>query len=179
MDSYLLPLSLQDCYINSCTKFYEKLGFNIPFVPLYTELHHYYESSMNSYSNDKEHIFIQIPIYFVAANQRPMDLFRIHTVPVPLDIDTYQGKVSKYTTLELQYKYLATNGHEYMDVTDAASDSCNTYHMDHLCENLHVTTDVKELKCAIAIYMNSVETSSHSAKHIQNIIKGAFTWCDF
>ena len=39
------------------------------FVPLYTELHHYYESSMNSYSNDKEHIFIQIPIYFVAANQ--------------------------------------------------------------------------------------------------------------
>ena len=146
------------------------------FVPLYTELHHYYESSMNSYSNDKEHIFIQIPIYFVAANQKPMDLFRIHTVPVPLDIDTYQGKESKYTTLELQYKYLATNGHEYMDVTDAALDSCNTYHMDHLCENLHVTTDVKELNCAIAIYMDSVETSSHSAKHIQNIIK---TKCRF
>ena len=131
---------------------------------------------MNSYSNDKEHIFIQIPIYFVAANQKPMDLFRIHTVPVPLDIDTYQGKESKYTTLELQYKYLATNGHEYMDVTDAALDSCNTYHMDHLCENLHVTTDVKELNCAIAIYMDSVETSSHSAKHIQNIIK---TKCRF
>ena len=146
------------------------------FVPLYTELHHYYESSMNSYSNDKEHIFIQIPIYFVAANEKPMDLFRIHTVPVPLDIDTYQGKESKYTTLELQYKYLATNGHEYMDVTDAALDSCNTYHMDHLCENLHVTTDVKELNCAIAIYMDSVETSSHSAKHIQNIIK---TKCRF
>ena len=146
------------------------------FVPLYTELHHYYESSMNSYSNDKEHIFIQIPIYFVATNQKPMDLFRIHTVPVPLDIDTYQGKESKYTTLELQYKYLATNGHEYMDVTDAALDSCNTYHMDHLCENLHVTTDVKELNCAIAIYMDSVETSSHSAKHIQNIIK---TKCRF
>ena len=146
------------------------------FVPLYTELHHYYESSMNSYSNDKEHIFIQIPIYFVAANQKPMDLFRIRTVPVPLDIDTYQGKESKYTTLELQYKYLATNGHEYMDVTDAALDSCNTYHMDHLCENLHVTTDVKELNCAIAIYMDSVETSSHSAKHIQNIIK---TKCRF
>ena len=146
------------------------------FVPLYTELHHYYESSMNSYSNDKEHIFIQIPIYFVAANQKLMDLFRIHTVPVPLDIDTYQGKESKYTTLELQHKYLATNGHEYMDVTDAALDSCNTYHMDHLCENLHVTTDVKELNCAIAIYMDSVETSSHSAKHIQNIIK---TKCRF
>ena len=131
---------------------------------------------MNSYSNDREHIFIQIPIFFVAANQRSMELFRIHTVPVPLDIDTYQGTESKYTTLDLQYKYLATNGQEYMDVTDSALESCSTYHMDHLCENLHVTTDVKELNCAIAIYMDSVETSSHSAKHIQNIIK---TKCRF
>ena len=145
------------------------------FVPLYTELHHYYESGMNSYSN-REHIFIQIPIFFVAANQRSMELFRIHTVPVPLEIDTYQGKESKYTTLDLQCKYLATNRQEYMDVTDSALESCSTYHMDHLCENLHVTTDVKELNCAIAIYMDSVETSSHSAKHIQNIIK---TKCRF
>ena len=146
------------------------------FVPLYTELHHYYESGMNSYSNDKEHIFIQIPIFFVAANQKSMDLFRIQTVPVPLDIDTYQGTESKYTTLDLQYEYLATNGQEYMDVTDSALESCSTYHMDHLCENLHVTTDVKELNCAIAIYMDSVETSTHSAKHIQHIIK---TKCRF
>ena len=53
------------------------------FVPLYTDLHHYYESNMNSYSNDKDHIFIQIPIYFVAAYQKPLNLYRIHTVPVP------------------------------------------------------------------------------------------------
>ena len=63
-----------------------------------------------------------------------------------------------------------------MDITDSALESCSTYHMDHLCKNLHVTTDVKELNCAIAIYMDSVETSSHSAKHIQNIIK---TKCRF
>ena len=60
-----------------------------------------------------------------------MDLFRIQTVPVPLDIDTYQGTESKYTTLDLQYEYLATNGQEYMDVTDSALESCSTYHMDH------------------------------------------------
>ena len=141
------------------------------FVPLYTELHHYYESSMNTYSNDKEHIFIQIPIYFAAANQKPMNLFRIHTVPVPLDIDTYNGKESKYTTLDLQYKYLATNGQEYMDISDAALESCNTYHMDHLCENLHVTTDVQELNCAIAIYMDSVQTFDLQPSYIQHNIK--------
>ena len=141
------------------------------FVPLYTELHHYYESTMNSYSNDKDQIFIQIPIFFVARSQKPMNLFRIHTVPVPLDIDTYEEKEHKYTTLELPYRYLATNGEEYMDITDAALDSCRTYHMDHLCENLHLTTDVNELNCAIAIYMDSVETSNLPPAHIRNIIK--------
>ena len=146
------------------------------FVPLYTDLHHYYESAMNSYSNDKEHIFIQIPIFFVSASQKPMNLFRIQTVPVPLDVDTYEGKESKYTTLDLQYKYLATNQNEYMVITDAALESCNTYHMDHMCENLHVTTDVKELSCVIAIYMDSVETSPFSANQIQTTIK---TECRF
>ena len=71
----------------------------------------------------------------------------------------------------MQYKYLATNGQEYMDVTDAALESCSTYHMDHLCENLHVTTDVKELNCAIAIYMDSVETSSHSANTYRTLLR--------
>ena len=100
-----------------------------------------------------------------------MNLFRIHTVPVPLDIDTYEEKEHKYTTLELPYRYLATNGEEYMDITDAALDSCHTYHMDHLCEHLHLTTDVNELNCAIAIYMDSVETSNLPPAHIRNIIK--------
>ena len=144
-----------------------------PICPSLHRTSSYYESSMNSCSNDKEHIFLQIPIFFVAANQRPMDLFRIHTVPVPLDIDTYQGKESKYTTLDLQYKYLATYGHDYMDVTDAALESCNTYHMDHLCENLHITTDVKELDCAIAIYLHGLSwilfsPSQSDAKHHQD-----------
>ena len=87
---------------------------------------------MNSYSNDKDNIYIQISIFFVARSQKPMQLFRIHTVPVPLDIDTYEEKESKYTSLDLPYSYLATNGDEYMDITDAALDSCHTYHMDHL-----------------------------------------------
>ena len=36
------------------------------FVPLYTELHHYYESDMNSYTNDETHIYLQIPVFFTA-----------------------------------------------------------------------------------------------------------------
>ena len=146
------------------------------FEPMYTDLHHYYESKMNSYSNDKDTIFIQIPIYFIAGSQKPLNLYRLHTVPVPLDKDTYDGVESKYTTLELPYKYLATNENEYMDISDSALESCSTYHMDHLCENLHVTSDVKQLQCAIAIYMDSVGTYASSPGEIQETIK---TKCEF
>ena len=58
-----------------------------------------------------------------------------------------------------------------MDISDAALESCNTYHMDHLCENLHVTTDVQELNCAIAIYMDSVQTFDLQPSYIQHNIK--------
>ena len=58
-----------------------------------------------------------------------------------------------------------------MDISDAALESCNTYHMDHLCEHLHVTTDVQELNCAIAIYMDSVQTFNLQPSSIQHNIK--------
>ena len=41
----------------------------------------------------------------------------------------------------------------------------------YICENLHLTTDVQELNCAIAIYMDSVETSTLCSTHIRDIIK--------
>ena len=127
---------------------------------------------MNSYTNDEKYIFVQIPVFFVSWAQKPLNLFRIHTVPVPLDIDTYQQTEAKYTILTLPYEYLATNDDEYMDITDAALASCHTYHMDFfLCENLHLRTDFKEFTCAIAIYMDSVETSSLEPRHVQQIIK--------
>ena len=141
------------------------------FVPLYTELHHYYESKMNSYTNDDKYIYVQIPVFFTARNQPPLDLYRIHTVPVPLDKDTYDGKESKYTTLDLDHPYLATDGSEYMDITDAALDSCEVYHMDHLCENIHLTTDIQELTCAVAIYMDSIETTKWTPAVLNTIIQ--------
>ena len=52
-----------------------------------------------------------------------------------------------------------------------ALESCNTYHINHLCEHLHVTTDVQELNCAIAIYMDSVQTFNLQPSSIQHNIQ--------
>ena len=81
------------------------------------------------------------------------------------------GRESKYTTLTLEFPYIAVNGDEYMDITEAALDSCETYDMDYFCENLHLTTDIHMLTCAVAIFMDSTETTSYQPTELNSIIQ--------
>ena len=165
----LIPPNVLHKYLNKALR---EIRIEHPqFVPLYTELHHYYESKMNSYTNDENYIYVQIPVFFTARNQPPLNLYRIHTVPVPLDKDTYDGKESKYTTIELEYPYLATNGEEYMDITQPTLDTCEVYHMDYLCENIHLTTDIQELTCAVSLYLDTTESQRWTPAQITTLIK--------
>ena len=66
-------------------------------------------------------------------------------------------------------------GDEYMDLSQAALDSCEMYHMDYLCENLQLTTGIQELTCAVAVYMDTIETNSYTPTQLTRIIQ---TKCD-
>ena len=44
-----------------------------------------------------------------------MDLYKLHTVHIPLDKDTYDGKESKYTRLDLKQNHLTISKEEYID----------------------------------------------------------------
>ena len=54
-------------------------------------------------------------------------------------------------------------------------DSCEMYHMDYLCENLQLTTDIQERTCAVAVYMDTTETNSYTPTQLTCIIQ---TKCD-
>ena len=75
---------------------------NFQFVPLYTELYYYYEIHSVSFTNTEDYLIIQILIFFINNKQAPMDLYKLHTVHVPLDKHTYDGKESKYIILHLK-----------------------------------------------------------------------------
>ena len=45
-----------------------------------------------------------------------MDLYKLHTVHVPLDKDTYDRKESKYMRLNLKQNHLAISKEEYIDL---------------------------------------------------------------
>ena len=60
-------------------------------------------------------------------------------VHVPLDKDTYDGKESKYTRLDLKQNHLAISKEEYIDLDQHQLNSCLKLHTDYLFPNLRLT----------------------------------------
>ena len=128
---------------------------NSQFVPLYTELYHYYETHSVSFTNTEDYLIIQILIFFINNKQAPMDLYKLHTVHVPLDKDTYDGKESKYTRLHLKQNHLTISKEEYIDLDQHQLNSCLKLHTDYLCPNLRLTASTHVLSCAAAVFQTT------------------------
>ena len=88
-----------------------------------------------------------------------MDLYKLHTVHVPLDKDTYDGKEGKYTRLDLKQNHLAISKEEYIDLTQHQLNSCLKLHTDYLCPNLRLTASTHVLSCAAAMFQTSPDDS--------------------
>ena len=97
-------------------------------------------------------LIIQIPIFFINNKQSLMDLYKLHTVHVPLDKDTYDGKESKYTQLHLKQNHLAISKEEYIDLTQHQLNLCLKLHTDYLCPNLRLTASTHVLSCVAAVF---------------------------
>ena len=132
---------------------------NSQFVPLYTELYHYYETHSVSFTNTEDYLIIQIPIFFVNNKQAPMDLYKLHMVHVPLDKDTYNGKESKYTRLDLKQNHLSISKEEYIDLDQHQLNSCLKLRTDYLCPNLRLTANTHVLSCAAAVFQTTPDNS--------------------
>ena len=78
---------------------------------------------------------------------------------VPLDKDTYDGKESKYTRLDLKQNHLAISKEEYIDLTQHQPNSCLKLHTDYLCPNLRLTASTHVLSCAAAVFQTSPDDS--------------------
>ena len=128
---------------------------NSQFVPLYTELYRYYEMHSVSFTNTEDFLIIQIPIFFINNKQAPMDLYKLHTVHVPLDKDTYDGKEIKYTRLHLKQNHLTISKEEYINLDQHQLNSCLKLHTDYLCPNLRLTVSTNVLSCSAVVFQST------------------------
>ena len=135
---------------------------NPEFIPIFTMLQNYYQQAMTSFTNTEKMLIVQISILFKNRVQKPMNLYKMTTVPVPFDKDTYEEKHNTYeekhnTYMQLKLKedHLAVTTDAYITLHGHQLQGCYQQGSTYYCESLHFTSHTLEHNCASAIYFKA------------------------
>ena len=80
-------------------------------------LHLYYNMQLVTFGIDKNmNLVIQFPVFTQPYNQKPLILYQLETVPVPI-LDT-NTEAQSYTHLKVRKPYLALNSETYISLTN-------------------------------------------------------------
>ena len=121
---------------------------NPDFLPVFTNLQSYYEQVMTSFTNTKKMLIVQIPILFRNRVQKAMNLYKMVTVPVPFDRDTYEENQNTYTQLKLKEDHITITDDAYITLHGHQLQGCYRQEPTYYCESLHVTSHTSEHNCA-------------------------------
>ena len=83
-----------------------------------------------------------------------MNLYKMVTVLVPFDKDTYEEKHNTYTQLKLKEDHLAVTA-AYITLHGHQLQGCYQQGSTYYCESLHFASHTLEHNCASAIYLKA------------------------
>ena len=116
-------------------------------------LHLYYNMQLVTFGVDKDmNLVIQFPVFIQPYIQKPLVLYKLETVPVPI-LDT-NFVVQSYTHLKVRKPYLALNSETYISLTNQELRSCKKIGNKFYCEELLVVKHKSSYSCESAIYFN-------------------------
>ena len=97
-------------------------------------------------------LVIQFPVFIQPYTQRPLILYQLETVPVPvLDQDT---KAQSYTHLRIKKPYIALNSETYISLRQQELISCKKIGYEFYCEELFIFKQKSSYSYESAIYFN-------------------------
>ena len=116
-------------------------------------LHLYYDMQLVTFGIDREmNLVIQFPVFIQPYVQRPLILYQLETVPVPI-LDT-NTEAQSYTHLCVNKTYIALNTETYIMLTQQELRSCKKIGNEFYCEELLVVKHKSTYSCKSAIYFN-------------------------
>ncbi len=110
---------------------------------------------MIAFTNTADKLLVQIPVLIKVKTQIPLSLYSIHTVPVPLDEQTYIGKNNQYTLIQQEFEYIAMNSDNYVPMSQQQLRLCMRIGFTYYCENTHLLRNRQEHTCTSAIYYDA------------------------
>ena len=97
-------------------------------------------------------LVIQFPVFIQLYIQKPLVLYQLETVPVPI-LDT-NTEAQFYTHLHVNKPYLALNSETYISLTHQELRSCKMIGNEFYCEELFVVKHKSSDSCESTIYFN-------------------------
>ena len=116
-------------------------------------LHLYYDMQLVTFGiNSKMNLVFQFPIFIQPYTQKPLILYQLETVPVPiLDQNT---KAKSYTHLRINKPYIALNPETYISLRQQELRSYKKIGYEFYCEELFIVKHKSSYSCESAIYFN-------------------------
>ena len=116
-------------------------------------LHLYYDMPLVTFSIDKDmNLVIQFPVFIQPYTQKPLILYQLETVPVPiLDKNT---KAQSYMHLQFRKPYITLNSETYISLRQQELRSCKRIGYEFYCEELFIVKHKSSYSCESAIYFN-------------------------
>ena len=102
---------------------------------------------------DKDmNLVIQFPVFIQPYTQKPLVLYQLETVPVPI-LDR-NNEAQSYTHLQIRKPYIALNSETFISLRHQELRSCKWIGHEFYCEELFVAKHKSSYSCESAIYFN-------------------------
>ena len=95
-------------------------------------------------------IVIQFPVSIQPYTSKPLILYQLETVPVPILDKNIEAQ--SYTHLRVNKPYLALNSETYISLRHQELRSCKKIGYEFYCEELFIVTHKSSYSCESAIY---------------------------
>ena len=116
-------------------------------------LHLYYDMPLITFGIDKDmNLNIQFPIFVQPYTQKPLILYQLETVPIPI-LDKHT-KAQSYTHLQIRKPYIALNSETYISLRQQELRSCKRIGYEFYCKELFIVKHKSNYSCKSAIYFN-------------------------
>ena len=116
-------------------------------------LHLYYNMKLVTFGIDKDmNLVIQFPVFIQPYTQKPLILYQLETVPVPiLDQNT---EAQSYTHLRIKKPYIALHSETYISMRQQELRSRKKIGYEFYCKELFIVKHKSRYTCESAIYFN-------------------------
>ena len=115
-------------------------------------MYKYYGMKLVTFGIDQDrNLIIQFPVFVQAYTQKPLTLYQIETIPVPiLDMNK---RADSYTQIRRDKPYIALNLDTFISIYSVELRTCKRIGYEYYCEELLVVKSKSKYSCASALYI--------------------------